>query len=297
MLAALAAGSKDLMIKTGENQYIANNPEKHYTSIISNHYINGQELISRTQKAVDRVAHVEVAKALESGDMEKLGKLVAGGLQHNNKVLAGQTDLNDNFSVYAQLGGKALKIINSNAELKAAVEKHLGEKSTEMNKAKAAKNISDLRTRAMTIKADLEVKFKEYIKPKYEGERAVPVHTGNNKDIATICQLCDVHRDMKRGLLDLETTQYVNSKAVDAINAKLEKNPVLDVFRTKSDYRELALNDVERMCKLYSNAAQYTTDKEVALNQNQVQKNMDKQIENTNEQQIKQPEIKNPMHG
>jgi hypothetical protein len=89
-------------------------------------------------------------------------------------------------------------------------------------------------------------------------------------------------------IFDLATTEYTESNMVNEANDFLKDSTKLEIFRTKSDYRELALDDVSRMVTLYSGAINIK--KAEMKEQKQAQIVADKQ----NEKQIEQPKL-SPM--
>ena len=75
---------------------------------------------------------------------------------------------------------------------------------------------------------------------------------------------------------------------VNEANEKLKDSRVLEVFRTKSDHREVILDDVFQMATLYSDSINFQ--KAPTTNQKQAQIVADKQ----NEKQIEQPKLNGP---
>ena len=289
VLAAIACGSAELSFKDSSGIVRQNEPDKYYTRIISNHYAEGQQLTSKGAKSFHALARREVRNALESGDMEKLGRLLADGLTQNNKWLAKQTDLSDYYTVYAELGDRLLNIVDKNEQLKQAFNNRLGENTQQINMAKAAKNISDLRVKVLPLKEQLMKDFTKYQKSNKEGEKDKPLHVSSNEEIATICQLCMIQQSMKMRQFNLATTEYAEPNMVDEANAFLKDSTQLEIFRTKSAYREIALDDVSRMANLYSGAINIKNAE--MTEQKQAQIVADKQ----NEMQNKQTELKAPM--
>ena len=284
VLAAIACGSKELSFQDAKSGKTAHNkPDENYNRIISTHYAEGNVLGSKTLKSFHALARREVKNALESGNMEKLGKLLADGLTQNNKWLSKQTDLSDYYTVYAELGGKLLNIVEKNEQLKQAFNKHLGKNTNQINMAKAAKNISDLRVKVLPLKEQLMKDFTKYKKSHVEGVKDTPLHVSSNEEIATICQLCMIQQSMKMNQFDLATTEYAEPNMVDEANDFLKDSKQLEIFRTKSDYREVALDDVSKMATLYSGAINIK--KAEMTEQKQAQIVVDKQ----NEKQIEQP--------
>ena len=287
VLAAIACGSAELSFTDVKSGKIAQNAPEYYSRIISTRYAEGKVFESKTLKSFHALARREVKNALESGDMGKLGKLLADGLTQNNKWLAKQTDLSDYYTVYAELGGKLLNIVDKNAQLKQAFNKHLGENTQQINMAKAAKNISALRVKVLPLKDQLMKDFTEYEKSNMEGVKGKPKHVSTNEEIATICQLCMIQHSMKMRKFDLATTEYKESNMVNEVNDFLNDSSHLETFRTKSDCREVVVDDVFQMASLYSNAINY----EKAQMKDQKQPALNKE----NEKQIEKPSLGNPM--
>jgi hypothetical protein len=289
VLAAIACGSAELSfndVKSGKT--IENKPDEYYSRIISTHYAEGQQLSSKGAKSFHTLARREVKNALESNDIAKLGKLLADGLTQNNKWLAKQTDLSDYYTVYAELGGRLLNIVDKNEQLKQAVNKQLGENTQQINMAKAAKNISDLRVKVLPLKEQLMKDFTKYEKSNVEGAKDMPKHVSTNEEISTICQLCMIQQSMKMRVFDLATTEYAEPNMVDEANDFLKDSTKLEIFRTKSDYREVTLDDVSKMATLYSGAINIK--KMEMAEQKQTQIVADKQ----NEKQIEEPKLNGP---
>ena len=286
VLAAIACGSAELSFQDTKSGTIAHNkPDEYYSRIISTHYAEGNVLGSKTLKSFHALARREVRNALESGDMEKLGNLLADGLTQNNKWLSKQTDLSDYYTVYAELGGKLLNIVEKNELLKQAFNKHLGKNTNQIDMAKAAKNISDLRVKVLPLKEQLMKDFTKYQKSNLEGVKDTPLCVSSNEEISTICQLCMIQQSMKMQQFDLATTEYAEPNMVDEANDFLKDSTQLEIFRTKSDYREVALDDVSKMATLYTGAINIK--KMEMAEQKQAQIVADKQ----NEKQIEQPKL------
>ena len=290
VLAAIACGSGELSFQDANSGATKHNdPDQYYSKIISVRYAKGDALESKGAKSFRALARRAVKNALENDNMEKLGKLLADGLTQNNKFLAKQTDLSDYYTVYAELGGKLLNIVEKNEQLKQAFNKHLGKNTNQINMAKAAKNISDLRVKVLPLKEKLMKDFTKYQKSHMEGVKDKPLHVSTNEEIATICQLCMIQHSMKMRTFDLATCDYNNPNTVDEINASMRSNKVLDIFRTKTDYREVLLDDVYRMAVLYSDAI--NLEKAPVANPKQMQNTLNKQNEQEAQKQQEVPNI------
>ena len=127
--------------------------------------------------------------------------------------------------------------------------------------------------------------FTKYEKSHVEGGKDKPLHVSSNEEIATICQLCMIQHDMKMKQFNLKTTEYAESNMVNEVNDFLKDSTQLEIFRTKSDYREVALDDVSKMATLYSGAINIK--KAEMTEQKQAQIVVDKQ----NEKQIELPKL------
>jgi hypothetical protein len=91
------------------------------------------------------------------------------------------------------------------------------------------------------------------------------------------------------GTFDLATCDYNNPNTVDEINASMRNNKVLDIFRTKTDHREVLLDDVYRMAVLYSDAI--NLEKAPVANPKQMQNTLNKQNEQEAQKQQEVPNI------
>ena len=114
VLGAIASGSTEISFKAkkGDKTVIfENKPDDYYSKIITNGIAMGTSFSSRTVSSVLAAARLQVKKALETGDLDQLGKMIAQGLTQNNKWLASQTELSDYYTVYAELGSKLLNIV------------------------------------------------------------------------------------------------------------------------------------------------------------------------------------------
>jgi hypothetical protein len=257
VLAAISCGSPEISVRMADDSRKQNEPDKNYSRIITNCYLSdgGTDKVVRNMKAFNMNAHKQVREALESGNMEKLGRLLADGLKQNNKWLQGQKDLSDYYAVYAELGGKLLDIVKKNEQLKQTFEKYLGQDlKQQRNIAKAARNINDLRAKAMPLKEKLMKDFAQYEVSGIKGVKGKPVHVSSNQEISTICQLCMIQHGMKDGDFNLATTEYKNSNMVNKNNDFMNDNEILDNFRLKRTDRETVLDDVVEMSNLYTRA-------------------------------------------
>ena len=84
-----------------------------------------------------------------TGDYEKLAKIIADGLTHNNKFLQNQKELSDLYTGCAEMGQMMIKLMDKNDDLKKAVMDQLGADTKQIDIANTAKNISDFRVDAM----------------------------------------------------------------------------------------------------------------------------------------------------
>lgn len=260
-LVAMALGSPELSIAVGNRanrQY--NQPEVNYPKILD-HYVQHEQFGKQT-KSVGflRNAQREVLKGMEAakkGDYSALGKIIAHGLIQNNKVLLGQKQLDDRFTFYATLGGRALDLINGNEQLKQAVLEHLDNDTKQLDIANAARNISNLRTEIMPRYQEMLSQFgqtRDIVRKDKDGKEYKDkdfLVVGNKRNVAKVCQLFRIDYQMRTGELNLETTEYVKDDTAEKLTEQLNKGRVLDNFLVDEN-RVNILQDPMAMKRLYS---------------------------------------------
>lgn len=279
VLVTLALASPDLTIKA-KNKGVEfdrkNEPEKMYPRVMDCYVKNLQ--VTGSPINFVKAARNAVTAALNdaaTGDYTKLGKLVADGLKLNNKLMQNQHELSNTFTVQAELGNKALKIMKNNPQLKTAVEQQLGEKSKVLDGVRAAKNISDLRVEATVAQRNLVSAFSSM------------TYQGNNKDVSTVAQAYFVEFEMKQGTLDLESSPYKDPKMKDTMNNELELSPVFKELREDKINRSFAITDGKTMVQNYNKAI---LQKEHApIQQNANVPTMNKQVDQAVEMQVQVP--------
>ena len=262
-LVAMALGSPELSIAVGRRdnrQY--NNPEVNYPKILD-HYVKHEQFGKQT-KSVGFLqnAQREVLKGMEAakkGDYSALGKIIAHGLIQNNKVLLGQKQLDDRFTFYATLGGRALDLINGNEQLKQAVLGHLGNDTKQLDIANAARNISNLRTEIMPRYQEMLSQFgqtRDVVRKDKDGKEYKDkdfLVVGNKINVAKVCQLFRIDYQMRKGDLNLETTEYVKDDTAERLAEQLNKGRVLDNFLVDKNRVDI-LQDPVAMKRLYTEA-------------------------------------------
>ena len=279
VLVTLALASPDLTIKA-KNKGVEfdrkNEPEKMYPRVMDCYVKNLQ--VTGSPINFVKAARNAVTAALNDaavGDYTKLGKLVADGLKLNNKLMQNQQELSNTFTVQAELGNKALKIMKNNPQLKTAVEQQLGEKSKVLDGVRAAKNISDLRVEATVAQRNLVSAFSSM------------TYQGNNKDVSTVAQAYFVEFEMKQGTLDLESSPYKDPKMKDTMNNELELSPVFKELREDKINRSFAITDGKTMVQNYNKAI--LQKEHPPIQQNANVPTMNKQVDQAVEMQVQVP--------
>ena len=285
VLVTLALASPDLTIKatqtnkeTKEKVVIdrKNKPEEMYPRVMDCYVKNLQ--VTGSPINFVKAARNAVTAALNdaaTGDYTNLGKLVADGLKLNNKLMQNQQELSNTFTVQAELGNKALKIMKNNPQLQAAVEQQLGEKSKVLDGVRAAKNISDLRVEATVAQRNLVSAFSSM------------TYQGNNKDVSTVAQAYFVEFEMKQGTLDLESSPYKDPKMKDTMNNELELSPVFKELREDKINRSFAITDGITMVQTYNKAI--LQKEHPPIQQNANVPTMNKQVDQVVEMQVQVP--------
>jgi uncharacterized protein with PIN domain len=260
-LVAMALGSPELSIAVGSRdnrQY--NNPEVNYPKILD-HYVKHEQIAEGGKTAgFLRNAQREVLKgitAANEGNYSALGKIIAQGLIQNNKVLLGQKQLDDRFTFYATLGGRALDLMNGNEQLKQAVLEQLGDDAKQLDIANAARNISNLRTEIMPRYQEMLSQFgqtRDIVRKDKDGKEYIDkdfLVVGNKRNVAKVCQLFRIDYQMRKGELNLETTEYVKDGTAEILTEQLNKGRVLDNFLVDENRVDI-LQDPMAMKRLYS---------------------------------------------
>ena len=255
VLRTLALGSEDLSFKGRDKKQSdadasirTNKPAETYPKamqkFIQNIQVTGSTagFLSSATKALDGAL-----KSAAEGDYDQLGKLIAVGLKQNSAMLKQQEKLSDEFTIYAEMGAVALKLMGKEPKLAEAVKKHLGPDSKDLHIARAAKNISDLRLDALKHQKQLASAFS------MSGDKEGG-YTSSNEVVCTICQACCIEMSMKQKQFDLETTEYADPQTVKKINEDMDRSPVLEDFR-RDPKRATKILDPSKMAKVYGQAA------------------------------------------
>ena len=246
VLVTMALASNDLQIKARRGDEVVirpNEPEKMYPRIVGT-YVENKVITGSPANFVKEARKAVTAALTEAanGDFSKLGKIVADGLKLNNKILEGQKELSNTFTVQAEMGAKVLKIMKDNPQLQDAVQKELGEGSKVLDGVRAAKNISDLRVAATTAQRNLVTTF------------ASKTYMGSDKEVGTVAQAYFVEFDMKQGKLDLETSPYKDPKLMEELNNELQGSSAFAGLREDKINRAAMITDPMEMVQVYTNA-------------------------------------------
>jgi hypothetical protein len=222
-------------------------------------------------------------EAAKKGDYSALGKIIAQGLIQNNKVLLGQKQLDDRFTFYATLGGRALDLMKGNEQLKQAVLEHLGNDTKQLDIANAARNISNLRTEIMPRYQEMlsqygqtrDIVRKDKNGNEYKDKDFLVV--GNKINVAKVCQLFQIDYQMRKGELNLETTAYVKDDTAEKLAEQLNKGRVLDGFLMDENRVDILQNPVA-MKRLYTEAvAEYQQKFAPQAKQPELERNIENQ--------------------
>lgn len=263
-LAAMAMGNPDLHVtsaRTGEKVF--NKPDVYYKEVVGNRYLQNLPT-SKTAAGLNLASRSAVYSALksvtETGDYSKLAKIIACGLKQNNKMLQEQKELSDIYTGYANLGARAMKIMNANEELKQAVMDQLGPDAEQQIKiAKAAKNISDLRVKAMKVYHKMEKDFHVFGDVRtYDDDGKVIMNkraaaTYTTADIALIALANNIDLDMNFKKFELDGNKYAEPKEINDIVNDYARTEVMSDFLKQENRGEL-FKDPLKMKELYGAA-------------------------------------------
>lgn len=264
VLRIMALGSPEVTVKLNQQgDRMANDPDMNYKRIVDGHFVNVMEshkgdlaFLQSSWKTLNRA----LSEAANTGNFSKLGKLIADGLTQNNKVLQAQKRLTDTYTAYAALGGVVLDVLKENPQLEQAVKDHLGPDSKQFDMAKAARNISNLRTEVMPIYQKMLEQFGQTVKierrnpstGKVEIQNRIAVG-GNIRDMAKVAQLFNIDVAMIRGEFQLEGSEYAQDGMVEKYTDELNRSEVLNDFLKRPD-RVTILQDPIKMRELYIDA-------------------------------------------
>jgi hypothetical protein len=110
---------------------------------------------------------------------------------------------------------------------------------------------------------------------------------GNKRNVAKVCQLFRIDYQMRKGELNLETTEYVKDDTAERLTEQLNKGRVLDNFLVDENRVDILQNPVA-MNRLYSQALKEYRQKVAPQAQ---QPELEKNLEN----QPKEQDISAPM--
>ena len=302
VLRVMALGSPEVTVKLNqEGDRKANNPDENYERIVDSSFMykgashkGDIAFLQSSWKTLDRA----LSEAANTGNFSKLGKLIADGLTQNNKVLQAQKRLTDTYTAYATLGGAVLDVLKDNPQLEQAVKAHLGPDSKQFDMAKAARNISNLRTEVMPIYEKMLEQFGQTVKierinpstGEMETQNRIAV-SGNIRDMAKVTLLFNIDVAMMKREFNLEGSAYAQDGTVENYINELNKSEVLDDF-LKSPDRLATLQDPIKMRELYLNAVA-DRQKQIAQqgNVNELKKGLESQQEQLEVPQMKEPFI------
>jgi hypothetical protein len=302
VLRIMALGSPEVTVKLNQQgDRMANNPDENYKRIVDSSFMDkgtshkgDAAFLQSSWRTLGRA----LSEAADTGNFSKLGKLIADGLTQNNKVLQAQTRLTDTYTAYATLGGAVLDVLKDNPQLEQAVKEHLGPDSKQFDMAKAARNISNLRTEVMPIYEKMLEQFGQTVKierrnpstGELESHNRIAV-SGNIRDMAKVTLLFNIDVAMMQREFNLEGSAYAQDDTVEKYINELNKSEVLDDF-LKSPDRIATLQDPIKMRDLYLDAVA-DRQKQIAQqgNVNELKKGLESQQEQLEVPQKQEPSI------
>ena len=263
LLVVMAMASPELSFtsKKSGNKHVSN-PDTTYKSFVGSHLVQGNPLSPET-KAFTMVAQRLVGAALKqaaTGNYEKLAKIIADGLTHNNKFLQSQKELSDLYTGCAEMGQMMIKLMDKNDDLKKAVMDQLGADTKQIHIANTAKNISDFRVDAMktyqemmkTINLFVDSDIKDS-KGKVIGQKHTPIVQYEVTDIAKVALLSKIEMDMNFGKINLEDSQFANPDEAKNIVKDYGTSDVLNAFQWDAN-RGALLQNPKKMMDLFDAA-------------------------------------------
>jgi hypothetical protein len=263
LLVVMAMASPDLAYtsKRTNNKHVSD-PDTTYRDFVGNHLVLGSDPSPDTSK-FRMVAERLVGAALKqaaTGNYEKLAKIIADGLTHNNKFLQSQKQLSDLYTGCAEMGQMMIKLMDKNDDLKKAVMDQLGADTKQIDIANTAKNISDFRVDAMktyqemmkTINLFVDSDIKDS-KGKVIGQKHTPIVQYEVTDIAKVALLSKIEMDMNFGKINLEDSQFANPDEAKNIVKDYGTSAVLDAFQWDAN-RSALLQNPKKMSDLFDAA-------------------------------------------
>lgn len=271
VLCAMAMGDPKLYFKDKDQKVHTNKPDIYYNEVVGAKHIDMRGMgISREGRHFERAAQRTTGSAVRNAaksDFNRMAEIIAAGLTQNNKMLQAQRQLSDTFTTYAELGNKALQLMESNAQLKEAVMNCLGNDPQQINIAKAAKNISDFRVQTMEVYPKMAKEYGVFVKYTVEknGQKVTkerPATLGKEADVAKVMVLSDIEVNMNIGQFKLDGSKYTDPAELTNMANDLQSSAVVHSFLWTRERGDL-LKDPVKM-KLLNAAAkeEHTAQKE-----------------------------------
>jgi hypothetical protein len=263
LLVVMAMASPELSFtsKKSGNKHVSD-PDTTYKSFVGSHLVQGNPLSPET-KAFTMVAQRLVGAALKqaaTGNYEKLAKIIADGLTHNNKFLQSQKQLSDLYTGCAEMGQMMIKLMDKNDDLKKAVMDQLGADTKQIHIANTAKNISDFRVDAMKTYQEMMKTINLFVDSdikdsngKVIGQKHTPIVQYEVTDIAKVALLSKIEMDMNFGKINLEDSQFANPDEAKNIVEGYGTSAILDAFQWKAN-RSALLQNPKNMMDLFNAA-------------------------------------------
>lgn len=263
LLVVMAMANPELSFtsKKSGNRHVSN-PDTTYREFVGSHLLQGNPLSPETtgfRMAATRLVGAALKQAA-NGNYEKLAKIIADGLTHNNKFLQSQKELSDLYTGCAEMGQMMIKLMDKNDDLKKAVMAQLGADTKQIDIANTAKNISDFRVDAMKTYQEMMktidlfvVKDIKNSKGKVIGQKHTPIVQYEVTDIAKVALLSKIEMDMNFGKINLEDSQFANPNEAKNIVKDYGTSAVLDAFQWEAN-RSALLQNPKKMKDLFDAA-------------------------------------------
>ena len=241
LLVVMAMANPELSVtsKRSGNKHV-NDPDTTYSEFVGSHLLQGNPLSPETtgfRMAATRLVGMALKQAAD-GNYEKLAKIIADGLTHNNKFLQSQKELSDLYTGCAEMGQMMIKLMDKNDDLKKAVMAQLGADTKQIHIANTAKNISDFRVDAMKTYQEMMKTINLFVDSdikdsngKVIGQKHTPIVQYEVTDIAKVALLSKIEMDMNFGKINLEDSQFAKPDEAQNIVKDYGTSAVLDGFQ------------------------------------------------------------------
>lgn len=263
LLVVMAMANPELSFtsKKSGNKHVSD-PDTTYSEFVGSHLLQGNLLSAHTaayRTGATRLVGAALKQAA-NGNYEKLAKIIADGLTHNNKFLQSQNQLSDLYTECAEMGQMMIKLMDKNDDLKKAVMDQLGADTKQIQIANTAKNISDFRVDAMKTYQEMMKTINLFVDSDIKdsngrviGQKHTPIVQYEVTDIAKVALLSKIEMDMNFGKINLEDSQFANPDEAKNIVKDYGTSAVLDAFQWDVN-RGALLQNPKKMMDLFNAA-------------------------------------------